>query len=245
MVRRFQRTGVDREPHCAEKQKNQNRQAQTCCPTHIRHFFLPRPAAYVAESGAGPQAPLAEIGLACKRWGMSRLKRTIALVGMMGAGKSSVGRRLAAKLDVEFRDADAEIETAAGCSINDIFDRFGEPAFRDGERKIIARLLALEPHVLATGGGAFVDPNTQARIKDVAVSVWIKVPLEVLLARVQRRDTRPLLRNGEPREILEKLLAEREPFYAQADIIVESENGPHNAAVDKILAALEARGDLG
>ncbi|HEV2561160.1 MAG TPA: shikimate kinase [Rhizomicrobium sp.] len=176
---------------------------------------------------------------------MSRLKRTIALVGMMGAGKSSVGRRLAAKLDVEFRDADAEIETAAGCSINDIFDRFGEPAFRDGERKIIARLLALEPHVLATGGGAFVDPNTQARIKDVAVSVWIKVPLEVLLARVQRRDTRPLLRNGEPREILEKLLAEREPFYAQADIIVESENGPHNAAVDKILAALEARGDLG
>lgn len=175
---------------------------------------------------------------------MSRLKRTIALVGMMGAGKSSVGRRLAAKLDVEFRDADAEIETAAGCSINDIFDRFGEPAFRDGERKIIARLLALEPHVLATGGGAFVDPDTQARIKDIAVSVWIKVPLEVLLARVQRRDTRPLLRNGEPREILEKLLAEREPFYAQADIIVESENGPHNAAVDKILAALQARGDL-
>jgi len=164
---------------------------------------------------------------------------------MMGAGKSSVGRRLAAKLDVEFRDADAEIETAAGCSINDIFDRFGEPAFRDGERKIIARLLALEPHVLATGGGAFVDPDTHARIKDVAVSVWIKVPLEVLLARVQRRDTRPLLRNGEPREILEKLLAEREPFYSQADIIVESENGPHNAAVDKILAALEARGDLG
>ena len=175
---------------------------------------------------------------------MSGLKRTIALVGMMGAGKSSVGRRLATKLDVEFRDADAEIETAAGCSINDIFERFGEPAFRDGERKIIARLLALEPHVLATGGGAFIDPDTHARIKETAVSVWIKVPLEVLLSRVQRRDTRPLLRNGEPREILEKLLAEREPVYAQADIVVESENGPHNAAVERILGALQTRGDL-
>src|SRR5436189_1518584 len=103
---------------------------------------------------------------------MSRLKQTIALVGMMGAGKSSLGRRLAAKLDVAFRDADAEIEAAAGCSINDIFERFGEGAFRDGERKVIARLLIDAPHVLATGGGAFIDPETRRRIKESALSVW-------------------------------------------------------------------------
>ena len=153
---------------------------------------------------------------------MERLKRTVALVGMMGAGKSSVGRRLAAKLDVAFRDADAEIEAAAGCSISEIFDRFGEAGFREGERKVIIRLLGEAPHVLATGGGAFVDSQTRARIKEGAVSVWIKAPVDVLLARVSRRDTRPLLRNGNPREILERLLAERAPVYAQADLAVDS-----------------------
>lgn len=173
---------------------------------------------------------------------MSQLKRTIALVGMMGAGKSSVGRRLAAKLGVPFHDADAEIEDAAGCSITEIFDRYGEAAFRDGERKIIARLLTAPPHVLATGGGAFIDPETRARIKDIATSVWIRVPLEVLLARVGRRDNRPLLRNGDQRETLIKLLETREPIYAEADLIVESENGPHNSVVERILSALEAQG---
>jgi len=169
------------------------------------------------------------------------LKKTVALVGMMGAGKSSVGRRLAAKLGVPFQDADSEIENAAKCSIAEIFDRYGEAAFRDAERKIVARLLSEPPHVLATGGGAFIDPETRAKIRSTAISVWIKVPVDVLLARVGRRDTRPLLRDGEPREIMEKLLEKREPIYAEADLIVESENGPHGAMVDKIMDALKER----
>ena len=175
---------------------------------------------------------------------MSRLKQTVALVGMMGAGKSSLGRRLAAKLEVSFRDADAEIEAAAGCSISDIFDRFGEAGFRDGERKVIARLLMEEPHVLATGGGAFIDTDTRARIKAGALSVWIKVPEDVLISRVQRRDTRPLLRNGDPREIIARLSREREAIYAQADLTVDSEDGPHNGPVERILLALRERGML-
>ena len=172
---------------------------------------------------------------------MIRLKRTVALVGMMGAGKSSLGRRLAARLDVQFRDADAEIETAAGCSINEIFARFGEPAFRDGERKVIARLLGLSPHVLATGGGAFADDETRERIKAEAVSVWINVPLAVLVERVGRRDTRPMLKDGDPEEIMARLLKEREPIYAQADLTINSEDGPHQAAVERIVRSLRER----
>jgi len=172
---------------------------------------------------------------------MSGLKRTVALVGMMGAGKSSLGRRLAARLDVEFRDADTEIEQAAGCSINEIFARFGEPAFRDGERKVIARLLTLPPHVLATGGGAFADQETHARIKSEAVSVWINVPLNVLVERVGRRDTRPMLKDGDPAEIMTRLMKEREPLYAQADLTVNSEDGPHQMAVERIVAMLKDR----
>jgi len=175
---------------------------------------------------------------------MTCLTRTIALVGMMGVGKSSVGRRLAARLDVPFRDADSEIEEAAGCSINEIFDRYGEEAFRDGERKVIARLLSLPPHVLATGGGAFIDDEVRNLVKRTAISVWIKAPLELIVERVQRRNTRPLLRNGDPREIVERLLDAREPIYAQADIQVESEDGPHGLQVDRIIAALEERGLL-
>lgn len=175
---------------------------------------------------------------------MSGLKRTVALVGMMGAGKSSLGRRLAARLEVEFRDADTEIEQAAGCSINEIFARYGEPAFRDGERKVIARLLGLPPHVLATGGGAFADEETHARIKDGALSVWINVPLSVLVERVGRRDTRPMLKGGDPVEIMTRLLKEREPLYAQADLTVNSEDGPHQMAVEKIVAMLKERGLL-
>ena len=160
----------------------------------------------------------------------------------MGAGKSSVGRRLAARLDVAFRDADAEIEAAAGCTISDIFERFGESAFREGERKVIGRLLAEPPHVMATGGGAFIDPDTRAHMKECAVSVWLKAPVDVLLARVQRKNNRPLLKAGEPREVLERLLAEREPIYALADIAIESENGPHGETVERILSALNERG---
>lgn len=173
---------------------------------------------------------------------MAGLKRTVALVGMMGAGKSSVGRRLAARLDVPFRDADSEIEAAAGCPVSEIFERFGEAAFRDGERRVIGRLLTETPHVLATGGGAFADPQTRAEIAKYAVSVWIKAPVDVLLERVKRRDTRPLLKQGDPREILERLLAEREPLYAEADIAVDSDHGPHNSAVLRILTELKARG---
>ena len=172
---------------------------------------------------------------------MSGLKRTVALVGMMGAGKSSLGRRLAARLNVEFRDADAEIEQAAGCSINEIFSRFGESAFRDGERKVIARLLTLAPHVLATGGGAFADDQTRERIKNEAASVWINVPLEVLIARVGRRDTRPMLKGGDPVKIMTRLLKEREPLYAQADLTINSEDGPHQSAVERIVAMLKDR----
>jgi shikimate kinase len=167
-----------------------------------------------------------------------KLNRTVALVGMMGAGKSSIGRRLAARLDVGFRDADAEIESAAGCTISEIFERFGEPAFRDGERKVIARLLSETPHVMATGGGAFVDAATRENLKQQAVTVWLKAPVELLLARTQRRDTRPLLRNGDPREILERLLTERTPIYSMADYTIDSEDGPHTAAVERIVAML-------
>jgi shikimate kinase len=167
-----------------------------------------------------------------------KLNRTVALVGMMGAGKSSIGRRLAARLNVAFRDADAEIESAAGCTISEIFDRFGEPAFRDGERKVIARLLSEPPHVMATGGGAFVDPSTREKLKQLAVTVWLKAPVELLLARTQRRDTRPLLRNGDPRETLERLLRERAPIYAEADFTIDSEDGPHTAAVERVVHML-------
>jgi shikimate kinase len=172
---------------------------------------------------------------------MIRLKRTIALVGMMGAGKSSVGRRLASKLNVEFRDADTEIENAAGCSINEIFARYGEPAFRDGERKVIARLLALSPHVLATGGGAFADAETRTRIKEQAVSVWINVPLEVLIERVGRRDTRPMLKDGDPAEIMTRLYREREPLYAEADLRIDTENSPYQSAMESTLNLLRER----
>src|SRR6185503_5463209 len=125
-----------------------------------------------------------------------QLNRIVALVGMMGAGKSAIGKRLAARLGVPFRDADTEIETAAGCTISEIFERYGEPAFRDGERKVIARLLNESPHVLATGGGAFADEQIRENVKACALSVWINVPVEVLVSRVSRRDTRPLFRNG-------------------------------------------------
>jgi len=173
---------------------------------------------------------------------MFSLKRTVALVGMMGAGKSSVGRRLACRLAVPFCDADSEIEIAAGCSIVEIFDRFGEPAFREGERGVILRLLHRPPHILATGGGAMLDQVTREQIAKDAISVWLRAPLDVLVARVARRDTRPLLRRGERRETMERLLAEREPFYAQAQLVVDVNDGPHGIAVERIVAGLTSAG---
>ena len=173
-----------------------------------------------------------------------KLTRNVALVGMMGAGKSSIGRRLATRLGVAFKDADAEIEAAAGCTISQIFERYGEPAFRDGERKVITRLLTEAPHIIATGGGAFMDSATRATLKENAVTIWLRAPVDVLVARTQRRDTRPLLREGDPRETLERLLAERSPVYALADHTLDSEDGPHAASVEKIVALLSEDGAL-
>lgn len=162
----------------------------------------------------------------------------------MGAGKSSIGRRLATRLGVGFKDADSEIESAAGCTISQIFERYGEPAFRDGERKVILRLLQEPPHVIATGGGAFMDATTRAALKGHAATIWLRAPIDVLLSRTQRRDSRPLLRNGDPRATLERLLAERGPVYAEADHTLDSENGPHAQAVEKIVELLQADGVL-
>lgn len=178
----------------------------------------------------------------CYSLEMAGLKRTVALVGMMGAGKSTVGRRLAERLGVTFRDADAEIEIAAGCAISEIFDRFGEPAFREGERRVISRLLKAPAHVLSTGGGAFMDPITREAMKESAISVWIRAPLSILEERVLRRKNRPLLREGNLRETLRRLLEERTPVYELADVHVDSDDGPHQFAVDRIVAELQARG---
>lgn len=168
-------------------------------------------------------------------------RKTIALVGLMGVGKSSVGRRLAAALGMPFRDADTEVEAAAGRSVSEIFEQYGEPAFRDGERRVIARLLDEPPHVLATGGGAFVNAETRALIKQKAVSVWLKADLDVLVRRVGRKDSRPLLAGKDPREVLARLAEERYPAYAEADITVETGETAHHVAVDAIIKALAAR----
>ena len=167
--------------------------------------------------------------------------KTIALVGLMGVGKSSIGRRLAAALDLPFRDADDEIEAAAGQSISDIFAERGEAEFREGERRVIARLLDEPPMVLATGGGAFVNPETRALIKSKAVSVWLKADVDVLVRRVGRKDTRPLLRGKDPRTVLRALAEERYPAYAEADLCVETGESPHQAALDAVLTALKGR----
>jgi shikimate kinase len=166
--------------------------------------------------------------------------RTIALVGLMGVGKSSVGRRLASALDLPFRDADAEVEAAAGRSISDIFAELGEAAFREGERRVIARLLDQPPHVLATGGGAFMNEQTRALIKSKAISVWLKADLEVLARRVGRKDTRPLLTGKDPLEVLKAQAEARYPAYAQADIVVETGDAAHHVTVDQVIRALSA-----
>jgi shikimate kinase len=168
--------------------------------------------------------------------------RTLVLVGMMGAGKSSVGKRLAQALDLPFKDADEEIERAAGLTIPDIFALRGEAEFREGERRVIARLLDDPPHVLATGGGAFVSAETRTLMRSKnAFSIWLRADPEVLARRVGRKNNRPLLRGKDPRQVLTELLAVREPAYSQADLIVESNDGPHQHTVEAILAALKGR----
>ena len=167
--------------------------------------------------------------------------KTIVLVGLMGAGKSCIGQRLAARLGLPFTDADDEIEQAAGCAIPDIFELYGETAFRDGEKRVIARLLDGPVQVLATGGGAFMNPETRALIAERAVSVWLRADLDLLLNRTARRGDRPLLTKGDRRATLERLMAERYPVYAEADIVVDSANESPDVTVERVLAALSAR----
>ena len=165
--------------------------------------------------------------------------KPIVLVGLMGVGKTTVGRRLAGRLRLGFVDADAEIEAAAGMSVAEIFDRFGEPYFRDGERRVIERLLDQEQAVIATGGGAFVQKQTADMILERGIAIWLDADIETLLERVSRNDNRPLLRGGNKREILTRLKAEREPAYARAPIKVTSGKGPHGEVVASILEALK------
>ena len=166
--------------------------------------------------------------------------RTIALVGLMGVGKSSVGRRLANAFALVFRDADAEGEAAAGRSIKEIFAELGEAAFRDGERRVIQRLLDEPPHVLATGGGAFMNDETRALLKEKALIVWLKADLELLARRVGRKDTRPLLKDADPLTVLRAQAQARYPTYAEAHVTVETGDTPHHVTVGQVIDALLA-----
>ena len=165
-------------------------------------------------------------------------KRPLVLVGLMGSGKTTIGRRLAARLDWPFVDADAEIETAAKMTVSEIFARFGEAHFRDGERRVIRRLMQGKRKVIATGGGAFVDPETRALVLGKATVIWLDAALETLVARVSKRNHRPLLAGRNPETVLQQLMAVRNPLYAEAPIRILSTEGPHEETVDSILARL-------
>ena len=167
--------------------------------------------------------------------------RSVVLVGMMGAGKSTIGRRLSARLRLPFLDADSEIEAAAGMSIPDIFESHGEPHFRDGEARVIARLLDSGPAVLATGGGAFLREDTRSRIRSKAVSIWLKADAEVIMRRVKRRADRPLLQTADPAATVGRLIDEREPVYQHADLTIWSRDVPHEKIVDECIEALHGR----
>lgn len=171
------------------------------------------------------------------------LDRPVVLVGLMGAGKSTIGRRLATALNLNFVDSDNEIVEAAGCSISDIFESYGEAIFRDLEQRIVQRLLSNEPCIIATGGGAFMNATIRSLIKEKAISIWLKADLEILLERVSRRDSRPLLKTGDKGAILSKLMAERYPVYAEADLTIDSNAGLHDIVVENILSALKAKAE--
>jgi len=187
----------------------------------------------INSSPSGRPAPEAEIVAAL---GL----RLVVLVGMMGVGKSTVGRRLAGRLHLPFIDADTEIEAAAGMSIPEIFEAHGEPHFRDGEARVIARLLEGGPAVLATGGGSFMREETRRRIGDKAVSIWLKADAEVIMRRVRRRADRPLLQNADPEAAVIRLIGEREPIYQFADLTIASREVPHDKIVDECVEALHA-----
>lgn len=166
--------------------------------------------------------------------------RPIVLVGLMGAGKTCIGRRLAARLGLPFVDSDDEIEAAAGCSIPDIFEYYGEDAFRDCERRVIARLMEGPVRVIATGGGAYMDAGTRERIRGSGIAIWLRADIELLMVRTGRRGERPLLASGDRRETLERLIAERYPVYAEADIVVDSARETPEVTVERVIGALDA-----
>src|ERR1700758_3463824 len=168
-------------------------------------------------------------------------RRLVVLVGMMGAGKSTIGRRLAARLNLPFVDADTEIEAAAGMTIPEIFEIHGEPHFRDGEARVIARLLENGPGVLATGGGSFMREETRRRIGEKAVSIWLKADPDIIMRRVKRRADRPLLQTADPAATVTRLLSEREPVYRRADMTIASRDVPHDKIVDECIDALRVR----
>ena len=182
-------------------------------------------------SPASPASPEAEITAALGT-------RSVVLIGMMGAGKSTIGRRLSARLRLPFLDADSEIEAAASMSIPDIFETHGEPHFRNGEARVIARLLDSGPAVLATGGGAFMREDTRSRIGSKAVSIWLKADLDIIMKRVKRRADRPLLQTTDPAATVGRLISEREPVYQSADITILSRDVPHEKIVDECIDAL-------
>lgn len=167
------------------------------------------------------------------------LDRPVVLVGLMGVGKSTVGRRLARRLGLPFVDSDAEIEDASGLSAAEVFERFGEKDYRDGERRLVARLVDGQVRVISTGGGVFVDPRTRELLKTRTITVWLDAPVEVLAQRTRRRDTRPLLRTDNPKETLERIAEQERPAYAEAHIHVRSSDGAHRDVVDAIVKALE------
>jgi shikimate kinase len=167
------------------------------------------------------------------------LDRPVVLVGLMGVGKSTVGRRLAKRLGLSFVDSDAEIEGASGYPAAEVFERFGERDFRDGERRLVARLIEGDIRVIATGGGAYVDPSTRKLLNERAITVWLDAPVDILAERTSRRDTRAQLRNGDPKAVLEKLAEERRASYEEAHIHVRSGDGAHRDVVDAIIRALE------
>ncbi len=164
--------------------------------------------------------------------------RSLVLVGLMGAGKTSVGRRLADRLDLKFVDADHEIETAAGKSVAEIFADHGEPYFRDGEKRVIMRLLENDSHVLATGGGAYMNAETRRKIKDSAISIWLRADLDLLMKRVLKRGNRPLLQQQDPETVMRNLMEARYPIYAEADITVESRDTQHGQMVGDVIRGI-------
>jgi shikimate kinase len=199
-------------------------------PTRSERCFLTSETVSPASAGPSPESAIAA----------ALSGRSLVLVGMMGAGKSTIGRRLATRLAMPFVDADTEIELAAGMTIPEIFETHGEPHFRDGEARVIARLLSGGPIVLATGGGAMLREETRARIRERAISIWLKADADVILRRVKRRADRPLLQTADPAATIERLIAEREPVYQLADITISSRDVPHEKVVDECISLLHS-----